>query len=370
MQKREFRKPSFSIDRTRRGDLAKQIAFGLRTAIETGYYRPGDILPPVRDLAEILGVSMGIAVQAVNKIREAGLISPRPAVGSVVCAPDRPLWKGQVLIVVPPDAGNTSDNTAAAVLRDVFTANGYLAQAVTVSRTETGKFDFALLDLMLRQQTDLVVLLHDQAAIAHWLSVRGVPFIHRTTNKRNGRLPRGCVGVIREDYDSANAAFAAHCRENGVDEVTVVSAWNSDSVVGALHAEGVPATVWKVEMPAGASGTVVAQRALADMKARLDERQNRPFPNLLFFDDDYLASGALTAMLWSGIRIPEDVRVVTLANSSCGSGLAFPVSLTRIEVDPIACGRTIAETVLAYLATGTFPPNATISPTYIRGETF
>ena len=91
---------------------------------------------------------------------------------------------------------------------------------------------------------------------------------------------------------------------------------------------------------------------------------------MLFFDDDYLASGALTAMLWSGIRIPEDVRVVTLANSSCGSGLAFPVSLTRIEVDPIACGRAIAETVLAYLATGTFPPDATISPTYIKGDTF
>ena len=51
--------------------------------------------------AEILGVSMGIAVQAVNKTREAGLISPRPAIGSVVCAKDRPLWKGQVLIVSP-----------------------------------------------------------------------------------------------------------------------------------------------------------------------------------------------------------------------------------------------------------------------------
>ena len=101
MQKRNFKRPNFSIDRTRRGDLAKQIAFGLRTAIETGYYRSGEILPPVRDLAEILGVSMGIAVQAVNKTREAGLISPRPAIGSVVCAKDRPLWKGQVLIVSP-----------------------------------------------------------------------------------------------------------------------------------------------------------------------------------------------------------------------------------------------------------------------------
>ena len=102
MEKRDFKRPRFTLDRSKRGNLAEQIAVGLRTAIETGYYRPGDILPPVRDLAEILGVSMGIAVQAVNRIREAGLISPRPAVGSVVCAKDRPLWKGQVLIIVPP----------------------------------------------------------------------------------------------------------------------------------------------------------------------------------------------------------------------------------------------------------------------------
>ena len=266
MQKRVFRKPRFSLDRTRRGDLAQQVAAGLRTAIRTGYYRSGDILPPVRDLAEILLVSKGIAEQAIALIREEGLISPRPAVGCVVCERKRPLWKGQVLIVVPPDAGNTSDNTASAVLRDVFTVNGYLAQAVTVSRTETGKFDFALLDLMLRQQTDLVVLLHDQAAIAHWLSMRGVPFIHRTTDNRSVRLPRGCVGVIRDSYDSANAAFAAHCRENGVDEVTVLSAWNSDSVVGALHAKDVPVTVWQIEMPAGASGAVVARSCRHESK--------------------------------------------------------------------------------------------------------
>ena len=365
-----FKKPPFELDRSRCGTLVEQLSAALQQAIETGYYRAGDMLPPTRDLASFLGVSRVVAIRAMRRLADRRLINPRPHAGSIVCSRKRPLWKGQVLIVVPPDAGNTPDNTASAVIRDTFTANGYLAQAVTVSRTEQGKFDFALLDIMLRQQTDLVVLLHDQEAIAHWLSMRGVPFIRRTTDNRNGQLPRGCVGVIRDNYDSANAAFAAHCRENCVDEVTVVSAWNSDSVVGALNAEGVPVTLWRVEMPAGASGSVVSQRALAAMKARLDKRPNMPFPKMLFFDDDYLASGALTMMLWAGIRIPEDVRVVTLTNSSCGSGLAFPVSFTRIEVDPIACGRAIAETILKYLATGTFPLDATIGPTYVKGETF
>ena len=156
MRKQDFKKPKFSIDRSRRGDLANQIAAGLRTAINTGFYRAGEILPPVRDLAEILEVSKGVAENAVAKLREEGLISPRPAVGSVVCAPDRPLWKGQVLIIVPP-AGNIFDNALSSVIRDEFTSNGYLAQTVTVPRSPGGKFDFSLLELMLRQQTDLVV---------------------------------------------------------------------------------------------------------------------------------------------------------------------------------------------------------------------
>ena len=368
MRKQDFKKPKFSIDRSRRGDLANQIAAGLRTAINTGFYRAGEILPPVRDLAEILEVSKGVAENAVAKLREEGLISPRPAVGSVVCAPDRPLWKGQVLIIVPP-AGNIFDNALSSVIRDEFTSNGYLAQTVTVPRSPGGKFDFSLLELMLRQQTDLVVQLHDKAAIARWLSERGIPFVRQTADK-GGRLPQGCVGAVRWSLDSANASFASHCREMGTEKVTVVSAWDSCSVVKELRSEGVHVNVWSVETPPGASGTVVAQRALELMKNRLEDRRSKSFPEVLFFDDDYAASGALTAMLWAGVRIPDDVRVATFATSSCGSGLVFPVPLTRIEVDPIACGQFIAETVLAYLKTGIFPADVTIGPTYIKGKTF
>lgn len=368
MTKRDFKKPKFYLDRSRRGDLACQVAAGLRTAISTGFYQTGEIIPPVRDLAEILEVSKGIAEQAVAKLREEGLISPRPAVGSVVCAPDRPLWKGQVLIVVPP-AGNIFNNSLSAVIRDEFTSNGYLAQTVTVPRGANGKFDFSLLELMLRQQNDLVVQLHDKRAIARWLSDHGVPFV-RWTSDAVRRLPHGCKGVVRWSLDSANAAFATHCRELGLKKVTIVAAWDSDSVVKALHEENISTTLWSVATPPGASGTVVAQCALEFMKAKLDELRDEPFPEILFVDDDYIASGALIAMLWAGVRIPEDVRVATFATSSCGSGLVFPMTLTRMEVDPIACGRTIAGTVLTYLRTGRFPSGVTIGPRYIKGETF
>ena len=369
MQKREFRKPNFSIDRTRRGDLAKQIAFGLRTAIETGYYRPGDILPPVRDLAEILGVSMGIAVQAVNKIREAGLISPRPAVGSVVCAPDRPLWKGQVLIVSPSGGTQHYINSVCAALCDALVANGYLALTVNVPRTAEGKFDFAMLDLMMRQQVDLVVQLHDKPEIAKWLSSHKVPFARLTADAPK-RLPAGCVGVVRRSNEAADVSFAAHCREAGIKNIVVATAWDSCSVMSSLRKAGIGAKRWHFDIPHGTAGSKVSQRAFDVVSERLVKSKGSR-PKLIFFDDDFLASGALAAMLHAGMRIPEDIRFATLFNcSGGGSGIAFAVPVTRMEVDSHADGRVMADAVLSYLKKGVFPAGVTVGPKYVRGETF
>ena len=70
MEKHPYKKPPFSLDRTRRRKLTEQLASSLRTAIETGYYKPGETVPPVRELAAEVGVSPGIAARALARIRE------------------------------------------------------------------------------------------------------------------------------------------------------------------------------------------------------------------------------------------------------------------------------------------------------------
>ena len=74
----------FSIERQRRGDLAGQIADALREAISTGYWRPGDILPPIRELAQRLEVGRVNVERAIARLSEEGLLNPRPKVGCVV----------------------------------------------------------------------------------------------------------------------------------------------------------------------------------------------------------------------------------------------------------------------------------------------
>ncbi|MBP5544350.1 MAG: substrate-binding domain-containing protein [Kiritimatiellae bacterium] len=365
--KTAYKKPPFELDRTRHGDLARQIADGLRTAIETGYYRPGDVLPPVRDLGEILGVSMGIAVQAVTMIREESLISPRPRVGSVVCSKDRPLWKGHVVIVVPPGRGNPFDNMVHVAVRDGLIAAGYLPLSASVGETAPGKFnDFSLLDTILKQQTDLVVQIQGQECVARWLSRRGVPFVRFGLTDFK---PPNCVGLVRRNDDAAVADFAAHCREAGVKSVAQISVFNRANVAAALSAAGIEVRTWRVPRALDyGTGYELSQWAMSFFRARLASRGAKGLPELIFSSDDHLTTGMLAAFYEAGVRIPGDVRLATLAN--IGYGPVFPLPLTRMEFDTSEIGKAMTGSILSYLQTGEFPQGIVVGPKYVRGETF
>ena len=365
--KSPYKKPPFALDRSRHGDLARQIADGLRKAIETGYYKAGDVLPPVRDLGEILGVSMGIAVQAVTMIREESLISPRPRVGSVVCAKDQPLWKGHVVIVVPPGRGNPLDNMVHVAVRDSLIAAGYLTTSASVGETAPGRFDdFSLLDTLLRQQTDLVVQIQGQESVARWLSRRGVPFVRfGLTDFR----PPNCVGLVRRDDDLAVADFAAHCREAGVRRVAQISVFNRANVAAALASCGIAVKTFRVpkELDYG-TGYKLSQWAMSFFRSRLASKGAKWLPELIFSSDDHLTTGMLAAFYEAGVRVPEDVRLVTLAN--IGYGPVFPLPLTRMEFDTAEIGEKLTKGILSYLRSGEFPQGVVVGPEYVRGETF
>ena len=367
MKKNSYKKLPFRLDRGRHGELAAQLAAALRRSIETGYYAAGDILPPVRDLALLLDVSKGIAEHALAIIREEGLVSPRPAIGSVVCSKDRPLWKGHVVLVVPPGIGNPLDNMVHVAVRDGLIAAGYLTTSASVGETAPGKFnDFSLLDTVLKQQTDLVVQIQGQECVARWLSRRGVPFVRFGLTDFT---PPNCVGLVRRDDDLAVADFAAHCREAGVKSVAQISVFNRANVAAALAANGIEVRTWRVPKALDyGTGYELSQWAMSFFKTRLASRGVKWLPELIFSSDDHLTTGMLAAFYEAGVRIPVDVRLATLAN--IGYGPVFPLTLTRMEFDTSAIGKTLTDCILSYLQSGDFPQGIVVGPRYVRGETF
>ena len=344
MKKRDFKKPRFSIDRTRRGDLAKQIAAGLRTAIETGYYKPGDILPPVRALAEILGVSMGIAVQAVVELREEGLISPRPCIGSVVCAKDVQLWKGHVLLVMRGDYGAYYSNVFTGVIREKLIKEGYLVSTVATPFVAGKRPDTAALSAALRQSVDLAVLVFDNLAIERCVAASGVKFI--LVGNRASKA-KTCVASVTYNRAAAADEFVPELAKEGVRTLMEVGAEDFTDAKSAAECEGLRYSVWNI--PAkdkGVQPEATEQAAMEAFAKRLSKGRSW-LPDAFYFSDDYVASGALKALVAAEVKIPDDVRVVSWSNR--GNGPVFPFPLMLAQIDPQSDGCAVAETALACL---------------------
>ena len=121
----------FTIDRSQWGSLIEQMTDGLRRAIRTGHYRPGDKLPSVRELVAHFGVSNRVPVAAIKKLREEGLVEAAPRNGCIVRHSRMPHWKGHVMCVVA--SGDFSFSTAMKVER--------IREAVALRNSDETTFD-------------------------------------------------------------------------------------------------------------------------------------------------------------------------------------------------------------------------------------
>jgi GntR family transcriptional regulator len=72
------------IDRGEPLGLHEQVTAEIRRAIADGEARPGERLPPARDLAAVLGVNRNTVLRALRLLREEGLLEFRRGRGVTV----------------------------------------------------------------------------------------------------------------------------------------------------------------------------------------------------------------------------------------------------------------------------------------------
>src|SRR6187401_1795829 len=77
------------IDRADRTDLHEQVAAEIRRAIAEGEAKPGERLPPARDLAAILEVNRNTVLRALRVLRDEGLLEFRRGRGVTVSGTPR-----------------------------------------------------------------------------------------------------------------------------------------------------------------------------------------------------------------------------------------------------------------------------------------
>ena len=72
------------INRQESTELHKQVAAEIRRAIAEGEARPGERLPPAKDLAAVLGVNTNTVLRALRQLRDEGLLDFRRGRGVTV----------------------------------------------------------------------------------------------------------------------------------------------------------------------------------------------------------------------------------------------------------------------------------------------
>ena len=72
------------VDRQNPTQLNQQVAAELRRAIADGEAKPGERLPPAKDLAAVLGVNTNTVLRALRELRDEGLLEFRRGHGITV----------------------------------------------------------------------------------------------------------------------------------------------------------------------------------------------------------------------------------------------------------------------------------------------
>ena len=357
----------FEVDRRKPGRLVDQLADGLRQAILSNFWKPGEALPTLDRLAAAAGTSLRIPREAVARLKAEGLVDPRPGLGCMVTGARRARWRGHVLFVLHDAEGSYYADVFAGVVQERFVRAGYLFTRVAASGRRSGA-DRGALDAALSQNVTLAVLFcPDSPRTARLLDSRGVPFVE--IGREPSRL-RAAKGFVRFDREAALADFAAHCRERGARRVLQVGFRGEGDADAApfLAAAGVRIRRETFAAPPGPGRIEAIQRGALERFAGRLASGWRPGDDVLLFTDDFLASGALAAFSAAGLRAPEDFRAATFSNA--GFGPVYPRPLTRLEMDPRAHGAAAADLLLGFLAGRRIPAGAAIRSVYRRGETF
>jgi DNA-binding LacI/PurR family transcriptional regulator len=336
----------FQIDRHSQVSLTDQVDAGFRRAIQAGHYRVGDTLPTIEQTAGALGISANVVQTVIKRLSREGLVTARPRRGIEVCPAAQQRWQGHVLYLHWGSSASYYEAVSSETVMSQLLARQILVTPVQLSGVEAVAGFPQLSSIIHTGPVDMAILAGSAELIGVFLAENEIPFVHLAdpTMSPPSRLARR---ILVQDLRLVQQQAVRHAVACGVHSLMiVVHEGDRGGMRGIAEAAGLSVRVLMATPLAGLRGTENVERGgLEAMALVLDSGE--PLPDLIYFADDFVARGGLTALLERGIRIPADVQVISWSNRY--SGPVFSRPLTRIEMDPVRDGQALVDLVMAGL---------------------
>lgn len=325
--------------------LYQQVVQGVSEAIIAGRLQPGQKLPARRTLAEELGVNMVTVRSAYLQLEQQGVVVSRHGTGTFVCldALDRlqtgGRWYDAITVVIGKDQLGDCRREVIHIISDILSGLG------EVLGGRCGRYLF-ISDMNAHSMRNVskqgAVLLYQvggqtDEAFVRDLQKRGIPMLVAW----GGALP---MALPRVHYDTCSAAVIGpqHLVDCGYRRIGFLGVKSSPDIslgikylqfTNVLQEAGLDLLARDVRHVPNVPGE--ACLAMMQMLAGGD------LPEALFIDTDFKAMEAIQAIHHAGLKVPEDIGIVSFDGFAESS--RFKPSLTAVRTPRRAIGRRIGE---------------------------
>lgn len=323
---------------------SEAIIAELRGRISSGQWKPGEAIPAETVLAAQFGVCRATMNKTLKTLEREGLVWGGPGRGRFVS--DRPMRRRTGVIEVVVSDTHTLTQPAFVRLVDAMShrisASGYHFRLVQLNRFDYPELDRCL-DVVKPEQIDGCII-HTQAirldaAQALAARVPTVWFHHATQGP--------ALAGVR--YDWIGGAFAAirHLLEYGHRELALMTV-NERFVAGAEQVAGAKLATKNLGQGANLQVATAVEYSEAEgerLTRELLERQPR-MTGLVLGSDDF-APGVFAALAKAGVRVPQDLSVVSWNDTLRPD--QSPVPVTSLRMDFQRAGVAGAESLLSMI---------------------
>ena len=327
------------------GPKAKSVHDYVLRQVGTGLLKRGDSLPSEADLARTLGVGRYSVRQAMAELSQSGVVRRVKKKGTFVTLdrmPHAPTHKGTGYALMVPEVNS---GVVPSLLKGFTRGATELGQQTVLCETD--------MDVHVQGDTILRLVQSHVAGVVivpvpepmpdyqlQALHAHGIPvvFCHRRTADRPAPL-------IRWSFEEVGRLAAATLAELGHTQIAFVDLFSTETNRGYIA--GVRSELEQRGIPLPENHLLVGTHSeLAEQAQRTEEMANRLLnmprrPTGVFCGDDYMAEKLFLAATLRGLRVPEDLSIVSFGPTFRDGALR--AQLAAVVIDEMEMGRRAAQ---------------------------